>query len=174
LGKKVPRNGLLDALPQFLDLPAFLRAGLEVAIEPELLEQSVQSLFAYRYGAAIGACRDQELFHGHRRRPLALIRQAQRTFPVAYARQRIGLAARIEHHQRHGHFVQMELMDHAVAWLSGKVPKERLAGLLTIAAQFDLLGLKRPNSSPWCRVGGLKGFAVEYQAEPRLANARIA
>ena len=46
-------NGLLDGLLQFLDLPAFLGAGLEVAIEAKLLENCLKSLFAHRYGAAI-------------------------------------------------------------------------------------------------------------------------
>jgi hypothetical protein len=105
---------------------------------------------------------------------LPLLSDTQSAFPVSDACERIRLASGIEDDQRNSGFIQMELMDDAISWLSGEIPKERLARLGHTRLYFHVAGLEGPHMSTRGGICFLVWMSIEHHTQSRLADTGIA
>ena len=87
--------------------------------------------------------------------------------PVPDAREGVGLATGVEHHQRDRHLGEVQLVDEPVAGLARRVPEQHLAGFRAAAFERDGVAGKRVHLAA---VGGSRVDVLVPREHPRQAG----
>lgn len=143
--QRTPVDRAGDRVAEVFDAPVVFRARLEERVEGEIVEDALDALGAEADAPDVAASGHEELLHRQRRFPLRQRGLPQRAVPVLHTCERIGLAARVEHHQGSGDVVQVELVDEAVVGLSGEVPQQGFLRLALSVGCVDGGGAERPD-----------------------------
>src|SRR6266566_7265458 len=171
LGQYGPIYSLRNDYLQLFDAKTLFRAGLIITIKAHFAYHSLNAGATDAYAAAIHACSYQKLLQRQRATALGLLGYTQGAFPVLNARKGIGLTAPIKDNKGNGDLAEVKLMNKSISWLTGQIPQQRFACLLTALSQVNRSALKWPDTAGMGGIRECKWLLRKHQA--RFADATI-